>query len=209
VAATGAGGSRGAARNLIALTFDDGPGAVTGAILDLLGRHSARATFFVLGSSIDGREDVLRRTAAEGHEIGNHLYSHRHPAQLSDEELRHELTSTSERIEEVLGTPPRLVRPPYGEDGERVGRVARELGHGPVVLWSVDPRDWEEPPPEEIVRRTLAGVKPGAIVDLHDGFTPRPQETSRQATVEALAQLLPALNARAYRCVTASAVLAE
>jgi peptidoglycan-N-acetylglucosamine deacetylase len=152
---------------------------------------------------------VLRRTAAEGHEIGNHLYSHRHPAELSDDELRAELTRTGERIEEVLGTPPRLVRPPYGEDAERVARVAAELGLGPTVLWSVDPSDWEEPPPEEIVRRTLAGVEPGAIVDLHDGFTPWRHEASRQATVEALAQLLPALSARGYRCVTASEVLPE
>jgi peptidoglycan/xylan/chitin deacetylase (PgdA/CDA1 family) len=198
------GADRAVAVTLVALTFDDGPGDVTPAILDLLGEYGARATFFVQGQAIAGREDVLRRIAAEGHEIGNHLYSHPHAARLSEAELRAELIRAGERIEEVLGTPPRLVRPPYGEDAERVSRVAGELGLGPTVLWSVDPRDWEEPPAAEIVRRTLAGLEPGAIVDLHDGFTPWRPDASRQPTVEAIAELLPALSARGYRCVTVS-----
>jgi peptidoglycan-N-acetylglucosamine deacetylase len=177
---------------------------VTPALLDLLAEHGARATFFVLGHRIAGREEVLRRTAAEGHEIGNHLFSHRRPSQLSGDELGDELTRTSDRIEAVLGFRPQLVRPPYGDDAARVGRVAAELGLGPTVLWSVDPRDWEEPPAVEIVRRTLAALEPGAIVDLHDGFTPWRAGASRQPTVDAVADLLPALAERGYRCVTVS-----
>jgi peptidoglycan/xylan/chitin deacetylase (PgdA/CDA1 family) len=177
---------------------------VTPALLDLLARHSARATFFVLGHRVAGREDVLRRTVAEGHEVGNHLFSHRRPSQLTDDELRDELMRTGERIADVLGFRPQLVRPPYGEDADRVARVAAELGLGPVVLWSVDPRDWEEPPAAAIVERTLAGLEPGAIVDLHDGFTPWRAGANRQPTVDAVAHILPALGVRDYRCVTVS-----
>jgi peptidoglycan-N-acetylglucosamine deacetylase len=162
----------------------------------------------VLGQAIAGREEMLRRTAAEGHEVGNHTFSHPHAAQLSDAGLRAELRRTSDSIKDVLGAPPRLVRPPYGEDPERVSRVAAELGLGPTVLWSVDPRDWEEPPAAEIVHRTLGGLEPGAIVDLHDGFTRSRGNRSCQATVEALAEILPVLSARAYRCVTVSELLA-
>jgi peptidoglycan-N-acetylglucosamine deacetylase len=182
---------------------------VTGPLLDLLRDHGARATFFVLGRSIAGREHVLRRTAAEGHEIGNHLYSHRHPGDLADDEIRDELTRTGAAIEHVLARRPHLVRPPYGEDAARVARVASELGLGPTVLWTVDPRDWEEPPAAAIVSRTLDGVRPGAIVELHDGFTPPRSHAKPQPTVEALAALLPALSGRGYRCLTVSELLAE
>ena len=118
----------------IALSFDDGPSQWTPAILDLLAAAGARATFFVLGDSIDGREDVLRRIAAEGHELGNHGHSHRDMRELSDAEIVDELRSTADRIEALGLARPGLVRPPYGEGAERLER----LGVGPVVLWTID-----------------------------------------------------------------------
>ena len=193
---------------LVALTFDDGPGDWTETILDLLGTHGARATLFVLGGSIEGREDVLNRAAGSGHELGNHTWSHRHPAELTDDELRGELVRTGRRIEEVAHVRPRLVRPPYGEDAERVARVAGSLRLGPTVLWSVDPLDWQEPPAEVIVERTLAGVGPGAIVDLHDGFSAGRERGAEPSTVEALRVLLPTLAERGLACVTVSRLLA-
>ena len=193
---------------LVSLTFDDGPGDVTPAILDALAAHRARATFFVLGRSLAGREDVVRRTVAEGHELGNHTFSHPHPARSSGEELRDELARAAERIALVAGAAPRLVRPPYGEDAIRFASIAADLGYGPTVLWSVNPLDWAEPPPETIVERSLAALHPGAIVDLHDGFgTPR-RGVGRQGTVVAVRELLPALAEHGYRCVTVSELLA-
>jgi peptidoglycan/xylan/chitin deacetylase (PgdA/CDA1 family) len=196
-------------RPQIALTFDDGPSAWTPHILDLLRRYGGRATFFVLGESIAGREDVLRRAAAEGSEIGNHTYSHEHPGFVGDEELRSELTATSELVERALGFAPRLVRPPYGEDAERFTRIALGLGLGPTVLWSIDPKDWLEPPADAIAEHVVRAARPGAIVDLHDGFRTRPDARDRQATVGALERVLPVLAARGYAFLTVSELLAD
>ena len=112
---------------VLALTFDDGPSSSTTPILDLLRAHGAQATFFVLGKSIAGHEHVLRRAVEEQHELGNHLHSHTHPGWLTDDELRCELRQTQELVERATAVSPRLVRPPYGEDPDRVARVAAEL----------------------------------------------------------------------------------
>jgi peptidoglycan/xylan/chitin deacetylase (PgdA/CDA1 family) len=92
-------------------------------------------------------------------------------------------------------------RPPYGEDAERFDRVGAELGLGPTVLWSVDPRDWEAER-DVIVERVLAAVEPGSIVDLHDG------RRAQEGTIEALEIVLPALKARGLVPVTVSQLLA-
>jgi peptidoglycan/xylan/chitin deacetylase (PgdA/CDA1 family) len=185
----------GLAEPLLALTFDDGPSWATARVLDHLAAQGARATFFVVGAAVAGREELLERALREGHELGSHTFSHPHPAKLDDAALREEVR----RGAEAAGGPP-LVRPPYGEDPERFDRVAAELGLGPTVLWSIDPRDWEETRPDVIAERVLSEAAPGAIVDLHDG-----ERRSPHPTVEALALLLPAL--AGYRLVTVSALL--
>ena len=187
----------GLAEPLLALTFDDGPSEWTEPILDLFGAHGARTTFFIVGSSIGGREPILERARAEGHELGSHTFWHAHPAALDDDELREEIR----RGASAVGSDAKLVRPPYGEDPERFDRLAEELGLGPTVLWSVDPRDWEAADPDMIVGHVLADVTPGAIVDLHDGRRPQP------ATVAAVEVLLPALRERGFRLVTVSELL--
>jgi peptidoglycan-N-acetylglucosamine deacetylase len=192
-------------RASLALTFDDGPGDWTGAILDLLDRHGARATFFCLGERVQGRAPLLRRMLAEGHEIGNHLFSHRHPEALSDDEVRDEMARTVREIEGSTGLAPTLVRPPYGEEPERVAAAAAALGLGPVVLWSIDPEDWKMPPAEAIAECVLEQARPGAIVDLHDGWGRT--EGTRQPTVEALERLVPGLQSRGFDLVTVSELL--
>jgi peptidoglycan/xylan/chitin deacetylase (PgdA/CDA1 family) len=189
--------SRNLAEPLIALTFDDGPSEWTEPILDLLADHDAYATFFVVGSAVEGREASLERARSDGHEVGSHTFSHPHPSTLDDDELREEIR----RGAEAAGGA-KLVRPPYGEDAERFDRLAEELGLGPTVLWSVDPRDWEATDGRVIVERVLAGVAAGAIVDLHDGRRPQ------RATVAAVERLLPALGLRGFRLVTVSQLLA-
>lgn len=196
-------------RREVALTFDDGPSEWTPDLLDVLGAHGARGTFYVLGASIPGREAVVRRTAAEGHELGNHCATHLDPAGLSDEELRVELDATSEAIREITGAAPRTFRPPYAGRDERVARVAAEAGLRPTVLRSVDPADWRTDDPSEIAERVIAGLRPGAIVCLHDGIPPANRGTgSRVATVTALEPILRALQARRLAAVTVSELLA-
>jgi peptidoglycan/xylan/chitin deacetylase (PgdA/CDA1 family) len=195
-------------RRLVALTFDDGPGERTEELLDLFAAHDARATFFVLGASIAGREETVRRAAAEGHELGNHGWTHTNAERLSDEELADELVRTGRRIEEVAGIAPRTARPPYGAGAERFARIAAGAGFAPTVLWTVDPEDWAAPPAAAIVERVLGGLHPGAIVDLHDGFRAGTgSRPDRGPTVDALRELLPSLSADRYRCVTVSELL--
>lgn len=190
---------------LVCLTFDDGPSESTPAVLDVLREHAVRATFFVLGEAIEGREEVLAQTLAEGHEVGNHTYSHPHAMDLDDAELGHDIA----RCQRLLGGTPTLFRPPYGEDALRSTRVAAERGIATTVLWSVDPRDYLERDPAAIADAIVAGAEAGAIVDLHDGW-PRVTSTvpDRAPTAQALALAVPRLVDLGYRFVTVSELLA-
>jgi peptidoglycan-N-acetylglucosamine deacetylase len=187
----------------LAITFDDGPSRQTPTVLDVLRRRRARATFFVQGHAIPGNEDILRRIAAEGHELGNHLYSHPHPSGLSLDHLEHEIARTNQLIRDAVGAPPTLLRPPYGEDAERLAGVGGRLGLSATVLWSIDSGDWAETSPEEIGRRVLAGARPGGIVLLHDG------RHDRSSTLRALPHVLDGLRRQRFRFVTVSELLAH
>ena len=192
----------------LALTFDDGPSEWTTAILAHLGAHGARATFFVLGSSIPGRENVLRRIAAEGHELGNHTYSHPELAELDGRRVREELRRTTELIQRTARVRPRLFRPPYAAADRRVALLAASVGLSPTVLRSVDPADWSGTSAGEIVATVLEGAGPGEIVCLHDGVSPnRSGSPSRQPTVDAVAELVPTLVAQGFELVTVSELL--
>jgi peptidoglycan/xylan/chitin deacetylase (PgdA/CDA1 family)/glycosyltransferase involved in cell wall biosynthesis len=196
----------GCTRRLLALTFDDGPSNSTRELLDVLRRHRARATFFVTGQAVPGHEPLLRHMTTAGHEIGSHLASHTAPDLLSERQLRTELEQTATRIESAVSIPPRLVRPPYGSGAERLARVARQVGLGKVVLWSVDPRDWTEPKPRTTARRILDRARPGDIVLLHDRASSKGGERSR-TTIASLEELIPALRERGYEFVTVSELL--
>jgi peptidoglycan-N-acetylglucosamine deacetylase len=190
----------------VALTFDDGPSPHTEAIADLIAEHGGAGTFFVLGDRIPGREDLLRRMVAAGHELGNHTFSHPRCSALEEDALRDELTRAQAAIAEASGRAPVLVRPPYGDDPERVGAVGRELGLA-CVLWDVDPIDWRERKVDRIVRRVLDGVHDGAIVDFHDGWpSHHTGRRDRTPTVDALREILPELRRRGYSPVTVSAM---
>ena len=195
----------------VALTFDDGPSQEwTPQILDVLRAHDVHATFFVLGAAIGGCEAVLRRAAAEGHELGNHAYSHVDPATLDDNTLRDELERTNALVERETGIRPLLFRPPYAAYDVRVARVAQQVGLVPTVLRSIDPADWREPEPEHLAAAVLGSLHPGGIVCLHDALPPvEPKGTpDRAATVAALPLILDGLAARRYRVLTVTDLMA-
>jgi peptidoglycan/xylan/chitin deacetylase (PgdA/CDA1 family) len=150
----------------VMLTFDDGPGDVTDALLDVLRRHGAQATLFSVGNQIAGREAQLARATREGHEIGVHGWDHED--HRDDPERRAaEAARTADVLHEVTGVRPRLFRPPYGYTSP--GLEAAIAGRGMrTVLWDIDPRDWEDPGPEAVRERVIADMKPGAIVLLHE-----------------------------------------
>ena len=192
----------------VALTFDDGPGAWTPRLLDALKAYDARATFFVLGKFVAGQEALLRRIVAEGHELGNHTFTHRDPFTLTDDELRGELRRAQTAIEQAAGVRPRFARPPYGHDAERFDRVATALDLD-TVLWSVDPEDSRHADVERMVRATLGTVHVGAIVGLHDSWPPgRHSAYAREPSVRAVETMLPELRARGYELLTLSELLA-
>jgi peptidoglycan/xylan/chitin deacetylase (PgdA/CDA1 family) len=194
-------------RRELALTFDDGPSQWTPPILDLLQAHGARATFFVLGAATDGREEIVRRAAAEGHELGNHAFSHSDPEELPDDVLREELERTNELLEQIVGRRPVHFRPPYAATNFRVADVARSAGLEHTVLRSIDPADWDTTDSSAIATHVLERARPGAIVCLHDGNPPH-DRSSRQPTVDALMQLVPELTVSGFRLVTVSELLA-
>lgn len=177
----------------VALTFDDGPAPDTGAILSILERFKAKATFFVVGSMVRANPGTARRIVAEGHEIANHSYSH--PMLPS----RSELVSTNGVIRETTRFRPCLFRPPYGALDSR---LARDVGAEKMktVLWNVDTVDWRLPGSGSIA--SIGGsAGPGSIVLMHDGGGPRGQ------TVAALPSMLSSLRSRGLKPVTVSRLL--
>ena len=139
-------------QRMVALTFDDGPSGRTPAILRVLARHHAHATFFVVGRSTRGMEPMLRHMAATGNELADHTYSHADLLALSAPARKRQLQWTRALVARATGLQPHFFRPPYGATGPAVNRLGRSLGLIPV-LWSVDSRDWQLPGTKAIVRR--------------------------------------------------------
>jgi peptidoglycan/xylan/chitin deacetylase (PgdA/CDA1 family) len=193
----------------VALTFDDGPAASTADVLDVLAAEGVRATFFVIGRYVAGREPTLRRARAEGHELGIHGFEHLNALLVRDAAtLSGELSGCADELERAVGERPRLVRPPYGGDAGRTAREAGRLGLGPVVLWTVLGFDWEDGEQAgAIAARVLEEAQPGAIVCLHDGDRKDPAVT-RDATVAALPAIVRGLRRDGYELVTVSELLA-
>lgn len=186
--------------NYIAMTFDDGPHPQnTPRLLDMLRARNIKATFYVIGRSVDLYPQVVRRTVAEGHEIGNHSQTHRLLSKLSDEEVRQEMSRCRDAVGRAAGVQPRTMRPPYGGLLQR----QRELVHAefgyPVILWSVDPLDWKRPGSGVVSSRILAGASSGGIVLAHD---------LHSQTVDAMPATLDGLLKRGFKFVTVSQLLA-
>lgn len=192
----------------IALTFDDGPSRTTPAILDVLDTYGVRATFFVIGSWVEQLPEIVRDTAARGHELGNHTWTHVDADRTRElATLRDEVARTNDVIEGVTGRRPVLMRPPYGSDPGRFARVAAECGLEATVLWSVQSFDWQDPDPESIVEQVLAEVEPGTIVLFHDGQSETNDAQPRAATLAALPTVLDGLRSNGYAFATVSELL--
>lgn len=134
----------------LALTFDDGPNSTaTPRLLDLLARHGVQATFFLLGSRAQALPELVRRMVAEGHLVGSHSFTHLNLAYTAAAQIREEIVRGQHALQEIVGTPVRFFRPPFGARRPLVLRVARDLGMTPV-LWNALTSDWKEPSAERI-----------------------------------------------------------
>jgi peptidoglycan/xylan/chitin deacetylase (PgdA/CDA1 family) len=184
--------------NRIAITFDDGPTpGVTEVVLDELGKRGLRATFFMIGRLVVAAPELARRVMAEGHEIGNHTFTHPKLNTLSDPQVGEEIQKTQDTLGAVVPCRPVWFRPPYGAFRRNQAGLAEGKNLG-VVFWSVDPRDWSLPGEDRIVDVVLNQTKPGSIILCHD--------VQRQ-TAESVPRILDGLLARGFNFVTLSALL--
>lgn len=195
-------------RPVVALTFDDGPDEWTPPLLETLAAEGARATFFMLGSQVVRAPQVAAQVAAAGHDVGCHSDEHVDLALLPSAEVRSRLERAKRDVEDATGAGVTLFRPPYAVPDRRVARIARRAGLTPTVLRDVDPADWRARSADAVVRAVLAAVRPGSIVCLHDGVPPgNTGVPTRDATVAAVARLVPALRERGLEPVTVTELL--
>ncbi|RKS08620.1 peptidoglycan/xylan/chitin deacetylase (PgdA/CDA1 family) [Nocardiopsis sp. Huas11] len=173
----------------VALTFDDGPGEHTEELLDMLQEYDARATFYVLGSLVEEFPEVLERTAAEGHEIGNHSWKHDDLSGMSGGGVAKDLERTNRAVEEVIGSEPLTLRPPYGA----LNGTVRQSADMPIILWDVDTLDWESRDTAAITDHALTHSVPGSVVLFHD---------IHPTSVQAIPGVLEGLHRQGYHFVT-------
>lgn len=193
-------------RPLVALTFDDGPDPeATPRVLEVLARHGARATFFVIGERAARHPEVLARLRAAGHQIENHSLRHSwYTAFAPPSRLAAELDRASALIQQASGRAPRWLRAPIGVLSPRVFAAAHRAGLR-LCGWSGKARDgWSSTSIEAATRRLLKGLRPGAILLLHDApeLLSAHSGTRRPIAPEVLDRLLPQLAARGLRAVT-------
>jgi peptidoglycan/xylan/chitin deacetylase (PgdA/CDA1 family) len=190
----------------VALTFDDGPSADTERVLDLLSHYGVSATFFMVGRQIETFPDIALRVAEEGHEIGNHSYSHPIYLYRSARETRRQLERTQQIIADVTGVRARLARPPCGVRTPAYFRAAQASGLQ-TVQWTVAAFDWKERSPADIARSILSDLSPGSIILLHDGDSANLRD--RIATVEALPLIIEGIKEKGLQIAPLAQLLNE
>lgn len=185
---------------MVAITFDDGPSAtLTPKLLDILKERKVRATFFVVGQNAAEYPDILKRAVAEGHEIGNHSWSHPQLTSLGAAGVKAQIEKTNAAIKAAIGRDPVVMRPPYGATNSRLDKLFAQTYGMKVILWSVDPLDWKYRNADRVKREILSQVGPGGIILVHD---------IHASSVAAMPGTLDALLASGYKFATVSELLA-
>ncbi|TCN22584.1 polysaccharide deacetylase family protein [Mesobacillus foraminis] len=192
----------------IVLTFDDGPDpAYTPQLLDILKKNNIKGTFFVVGENALLHQDLVKRIHDEGHEIGNHTYTHPDIASISPYQTRMELNANQRLIQEITGHSMTLFRPPYVADTELKTKDelvpltrAQEMGYT-MVGQSIDSEDWKKLPSNEIVKRVIDQLPDGNVILMHDSGG------DRSSTVEALPTIIKELKQRGYTFTTVAGLI--
>lgn len=180
----------------VALTFDDGPRRVTTTrLLDGLRERGASATFFLIGEQIDVNRDLVERMGGEGHQVGNHTWSHVRLQGAAAGDVLWEIQETDGLLREILGEGTYWIRPPYGLVDEK----ERTIITVPMAHWSVDSRDWELKNADQVVALVLKEVEPGSIILMHDIYP---------TSVDAALRIIDALQAEGYWFVTVEELFA-
>ena len=194
------GGTKG---RMIALTFDDGPGPITPALLAELRRLKAPATFFPTGSEAASSPDLTQITARPPFTIGTHTATHARLTELGVAGQDQQILGGRRLVARTVGGPPRMMRPPYGAFDDRTLAILREE-RTLMVLWTFSAYDWKRPDADYIARRVLRLASPGAIVLMHDGGG-----STRVPTLQALPRIVNGLRRKGYRLVTVPRLLRD
>ncbi|WP_297740444.1 polysaccharide deacetylase family protein [uncultured Tessaracoccus sp.] len=184
----------------IALTFDDGPGPYTKQLLDTLAKTGSKATFFVLGPNVASRPELVKRMQREGHQIGNHSWSHPQLSHLSSQKVLSEIERTSAEVKKITGHGTNGIRPPYGDFNKSVRNTLSKVPDGEIILWSIDTLDWKTRSTAKTIASVKKEARPGAIVLMHD---------IHQPTVAAVPTIVKNLLAEGYTLVTVDDLLAS
>lgn len=190
---------------LIALTFDDGPDEdFTPQILDVLKKYDVKATFFVMGQKVGWNPEIVKRENEEGHEIGNHTFTHINVSKRGYAEIEKEITQTQEIVKQTIGEEPKIFRPPYRAISKNMCSIVKDKDMN-IILWSnLDPRDWSNPGVYYICDTIVSKVQNGSIILLHDYNSVR---NSKSQTIQALDVFIPQLQAKGYKFVTISELI--
>ena len=184
----------------IALTFDDGPHPKhTTRLLDMLKERGLKATFYVLGQNVVQYPEIMQRMVAEGHEIGNHSYTHPALNKCSAAKVTEEITKTNEAILQSCGVRPTTMRPPYGATNAAINKRLNDEFGLTVVMWSVDPLDWKIRKASHVSNHILQNTKSGGIVLAHD---------IHPSTIDAMPAVLDGLLSKGHQFVTVSELIA-
>ena len=183
---------------LISISFDAAWGNEdTQQLIDILERYQVKATFFVVGEWVDKYPESVQALHEAGHEVMNHSDTHAHMSKLTAQQIIADVESCSDKIEEVTGVRPTLIRPPYGEYDDHVISAIRSMGMEPIQ-WDVDSLDWKDLSAGEITKRVVSKVQPGSIVLFHNAALHTP---------EALPTILETLLGEGYTFVPISQLI--
>lgn len=185
----------------IALTYDDGPNDPhTLKLLEVLAKHSVRATFFMIGRYVQQRPEIARAVAQAGHVVGNHTFTHPLLIFESASQTRQQLADCHQALQDAIGEHSNLFRPPFGGRRPATIRIARELGLE-TVMWNVTGYDWTAPPAAVIENKVARQMRGGDVIVLHDGGH-RAMGAHRAQTVIATDNLIRRYRDHGYEFVT-------
>lgn len=188
-------GTRG--KNRVSLTFnvDWGEDYIPG-ILKVLAAENVKATFFVTGNWAAKFPRLLKEINSQGHEIGNHGYSHKNPVKLNNSQLQEHIKKNEKLIYTITGQITNLYAPPYGDVNQKITEIATDMGYR-TIMWSADSIDWQKPAPEIIIQRVINKVDDGGIILLHP----------TRPTLKALPEIIDKLRNRGFQAVVVSQLI--
>lgn len=179
---------------IVCLSFDDGPDNInTPKILNILKEENIKGSFFFIGNKLDKYKNIVKRTFLEGNLVLNHSWSHPELAKKNESIIKKEIASTEDKIFEITGKKPALIRPPYGSVDKKVVESLKNDSYK-YVIWSIDTMDWSQREKENMSKNVIENVRPGDIVLMHSN-------EDKKVTVEALPLIIHGLRAKGYHFV--------